>query len=247
MKYAILVVFALAACSKGNNNSPAAQPPSVTQTTGTNPNAFFLAENIIFGGTALALEGDDPDVDRITKIPAANVMLAEDLDTSGLALGRLKSQNLRDALKDEVAPKLSDVIVGTWDVESQAYAPLLANPHMSVSRCGHTNYELIGARISFASDGTFSVTRGCVVVFGIFACSGFQSECSTELHKVFDGKYRIIGNQVILVEYGYSDNSYTATIATIPEATPDTMSVVNFNSPSLGAEAALFTRVQEGE
>ncbi len=124
----------------------------------------YVAENVVlsFGPTAMAA-GDE--VDRTTKVDVANILLS---GTSGVGLGRLTSDNLKDALEKEVAVKLSDVLPGTWQVSTK----LRYNGTMLPSG----EFTPTIGNITISSDFIFTINSGCFTVAYINLCKGLLAK-----------------------------------------------------------------------
>jgi hypothetical protein len=104
------------------SQTPETQPDQVSTSTITPTTsssaapALYLAENVILGTSLALADSDTPILDAKTKVLAASILLTSNADEK---LGRLKSDNLKDALKNEVAIDLKTSLPGsTWKVEN---------------------------------------------------------------------------------------------------------------------------------
>lgn len=131
-----MIALTLISCSKRNSSE-----------NGKTGERKYLAENIVLGGSNLALADE---VDTSTKIRAENVVFGLSKNTS------ISSANVQGAL-EEIAPPLKDSIVGRWDVKNYGL------------QCNN-----IQAELDFRSDGTWALLSGGFVIGSAGACPDFN-------------------------------------------------------------------------
>lgn len=122
MKKLFLVLVAILigceSCGSGTGESPASTTSgsgATTAATGTTgdtsvaQNVLYLASNVLIN-SANASQGLSTGkvLDSTTQVPAENIVVSKDNNS-------LESENLQDALDEEIAPTLSDTILGTWN------------------------------------------------------------------------------------------------------------------------------------
>lgn len=121
----------------------------------------FLATNVLidtaYADTHALRSEDGPVLDKETKVRADQIQLS---DTDDEKVGRLKSKNLKDALKDEIAPSLADALFGTWKV-IEAY---------STHPDGAIPVDILNtSEITFAAGGSYTV-KNCFRLASEFHC-----------------------------------------------------------------------------
>jgi len=119
---ALFLAILIASCSTQMKSNIANSKPTATSvktSQSSDPVAqvghtLYLAANVLLGsGVALADTNDD-HVDKTTKISPSDILLTDPDDKS--KVGRLSSNNLLDALRNEIAVDLKSTLVGQWQV-----------------------------------------------------------------------------------------------------------------------------------
>jgi hypothetical protein len=147
-----LLVFSACGKSKSGGGGGSAKK-QVSEETKT-----FLAQNVVLGSSmALASDGA-PVLDTATKVRPEQILLSDD----SASVGRLKSKNLKDALTNEVAPSLSDTLVGTWAVTN--IGNLVTN--ISASNANVEQFDAVG-EVSFDTELTATIGTGSVSALGL--------------------------------------------------------------------------------
>ncbi len=203
---ALLALVNLNDCAKkskktgnpGSETQPSAQPSPEAAAASTNKR--FLASNVLLGLQSLALAQDEEkaELDPNTKVRPEQIQLSED---DKVTIGRLKSKNLRDALQNEVAPKLADVIVGRWNVSS---ADLLPSRPTRLP----PQFDALNSALEVRNDGTISLESGCLYGVHRFLCKGYgayqdgRSIVETACHAsdLSNPTFKVYSNSILVIK-----------------------------------------------
>lgn len=199
MRSLVLVALGLVvAC--GKSSSKKSEDPTARATPRDWSKISLLAENVLLErAAAYSLDDDDstPEIDASVTVRPEQILLAAD-DNSGV--GRLKSKNLRDALKNEVAPKLSEVIVGTWAIKTRL------NPNLANSSPIANAIDWTQGRITFAADGSATLVSGCATFINRTLCLNYDQVILPILGSGYPScaltspmRYEVLGAGVLVV------------------------------------------------
>lgn len=212
-------------------------PTPATVTSAQNPVTEtkakkYLASNVMLGGSSSALSlADTEEIDTTTKIRPEQIMLAEDNET----VGKLASKNLKDALQNEIAVKLSDVIVGKWKIQNK-----LAKTTSKDLRPNSETNDLENAEINISKEGIVTLISGCLSFVHTNLCKDSANDGHNSFLRLNNMTIQAAGNSVLILTYGryYQKNNeiikdeYVSAILTIAEISTNNLVVVNANVDS---------------
>lgn len=159
-----------------------------------NPTLKVLASNVMLSSANASINKSE-DVDTTTKVLASNVELNTDNN-------KLTSTNLQNALDNEMAVKLSTVLIGTWTIANKTKDPY---------------YDGLTGQITVADDGTFSMDSG------VFAAAGISESCKP----ITNSSYEILGNNSIIYISFTDQGAYTRdSVMSVISATSNQVALV---------------------
>ena len=139
-----------------------------------------LAKNIVFKSVAGALApraADSSEIDMTTTVLAENVQL-ETTDNA------LNSNNLQDALNNEMAIDLSKLLPGTtWTVTNKS---------------ANSTYKGTTGQVTFSNDGTFTIDSGRFAAGGIISASENVSSCYIPTGPI---NYELLSNAIMYLSW----------------------------------------------
>lgn len=151
----ILIGFCIGiACGSAISTSSSSSTTKTDDAGDTSTTLKILASNVLFGTSASASVSDTA-VDATTKVIAENVMLDND------AVNRLNSENLQDALDDELATDVDNIIIGTWTIANYGTLGSFGGS------CSNERSHSSTGTITFSENDSFSLTEGYLAAPGI--------------------------------------------------------------------------------
>lgn len=216
MKYiaVFILMLALAGCGGGSSAGGSTNGGNGGNGgNGVNPTLQVLASNVILS-SASATDISTKDVDTETQVLAENVVLNTDNN-------KLSSDDLQDALDNEMAVDLSTVFVGTWTIENKTKDPA---------------YDGLSGQITVSSDGTFSMDSG------VFAAAGISATCTP----LSNPTYEILGNDSIIYIIFTDENATRDSVMSVISATSDQIALVGDGACGLAGitKASILTKVE---